>query len=180
MLIYKHEDYQEWALIKMVRVATVIAEIGQNSTLRELEIKFRMQVHAFAIELQDSKFPSTWWFLSAEIRPGYKMSGVQDLLLLAVRTGGDFTPAEIDYSFNSWTFQGEIMAKQEIRQHCVGSFRSVQMASHLLPPPVRVQPLDQRQLPVHRGDADRRGHRRADPYPNGRPADGEGGRGDGA
>ena len=175
MLIYKHEDYQEWALIKMMRVATVMAEIGENSTLRELEIKFRMQVHAFAIELQDSKFPSTWWFIS-QIPPSYKMSGVQDLLLLALRTSGGFTPAEIDYSFNSWTFQGEIMAKQEIRHRCVGSFRSVQMASHLLPPPVRVQALDQRQLPVHRNDAAaRRGHRRADPYHgDGRPADGRG------
>lgn len=173
MLIYKHEDYEEWALIKMVRVVTVVAEIGENSTLRELEIKFRMQVHAFAIELQDSKFRSTWWPV-AQVPPSYKMSCVQDLLLLALRTSGGFTPAEIDYSFDSWTFQGEIMAKQEIRHRCVGSFRSVQMASHLLPPPVRVQPLDQRQLPVHCNDAARRGRRRAAPYANGRPADGGG------
>lgn len=133
-LIYKHEDYEEWVWVKMVRSLDMQASLGVASALGECQVLVQCTVKGF------DDTPSSFHF-SLDLKPSLCCGVLLDLILVHIRAGGKFTENELILSMKKWTFQGEVM--YDVRTRCLASFRTPNMFSPLAFPPVLVLQPDQ-------------------------------------
>lgn len=90
-LIYRHELYPEWIILKQVRDLAVKVHVDSTSVpepirLRQCTLKYEVMNASFSHDVQ----------LSA------KIGTVLDHMVLEVRKSGKFTETEIGLSFSKW------------------------------------------------------------------------------
>lgn len=143
MLVYKHEELAEWVVIKMIRVIQCQASISDGGHMRHIQVMLQIKIHSYnmgeAVEVTAHL---------GCLLPACTVHGVMDLILVYLRSQGDFTPSEIQSSIGSWTFEGKAMKVKAVREQCIGYFRRLQTVQLPAPSTIPAASPGQAQSPA--------------------------------